>query len=259
MCCAGKHFSLASALDLSALALATFGFAFAGFVKGLTGLGFSSTCLPFLVLALGLKTAIPLVLLPSLATNASVMIDAGHFKETVTRFWPMYLLTLIGLGVGLYLLVSFDETGLVVVLGLVLMAYGVWALAKPDLRLPSHLEKPLALPSGFLTGIINGCTGCQLVPSMPFLMALHLEPSRFLQAINISFSLSSLVVALGLAKFGLLTWKILGLSALSFVPVFAGIWLGTRLRKRLSVEAFRKAALSVLVLLGALLLLRAVF
>lgn len=208
------------------------------------------------MLALGLKTAIPLVLLPSLATNTSVMIDAGHFKETLKRFWPMYLLTLLGLGVGLTMLVSFDESGLVAVLGIVLMAYGAWALAKPDLRLPSRLEKPLALPSGFLTGVINGCTGCQLVPSMPFLMALHLEPSRFLQAINISFSLSSVAVALGLAKFGLLTWEILGLSALSFAPVFAGIWLGTKLRKQLSVAAFRTAALSVLVMLGALLLLR---
>ncbi len=246
-------------MDISALALATFGFAFAGFIKGLTGLGFSSTCLPFLVLALGLKTAIPLVLLPSLATNASVMLDAGHFRETVRRFWPMYLTTLGGLVVGLYFLVSFDEAGLVAVLGLVLMAYGGYALAKPDLRLPSRLEKPLALPSGLLTGVINGCTGCQLVPSMPFLMALHLEPNRFLQAINISFSLSSVFVAAGLAKFGLLTWKIVGLSLLSFVPVFSGIWIGAKLRRRLSVATFRTAALSVMVLLGALLLLRPVF
>ena len=94
---------------------------------------------------------------------------------------------------------------------------------------------------------------------MPFLMALHLEPNRFLQAINISFSLSSVFVAAGLAKFGLLTWKIVGLSALSFVPVFAGIWLCSKLRRRLSVSAFRTAALSVMVLLGALLLLRPVF
>ncbi|MEM8647332.1 MAG: sulfite exporter TauE/SafE family protein [Pseudomonadota bacterium] len=246
-------------MDTSAIALATFGFAFAGFIKGLTGLGFSSTCLPFLVLALGLKTAIPLVLLPSLATNASVMIDAGHFRETLQRFWPMYLTTLAGLGVGLYFLVSLDEAGLVAILGLVLMAYGAYALAKPDLRLPSRLEQPLALPSGLLTGVINGCTGCQLVPSMPFLMALHMEPNRFLQAINISFSLSSVVVAAGLAKFGLLTWKILGFSLLSFIPVFLGIWVGSRLRKQLSVAAFRTAALSVMVLLGALLLLRPVF
>ena len=245
-------------MDHSALALASFGFLFAGFIKGLTGLGFSSTCLPFLVLALGLKTAIPLVLLPSLATNTSVMLDAGHFHETLRRFWPMYAATLVGLGVGLYFLVSFDEAGLVAVLGLVLIAYGAYALAKPGLRLPPGLEAPLALPSGFLTGIINGCTGCQLVPSMPFLMALHMDPNRFLQAINISFSLSSVVVAAGLAKFGLLTWKIAGLSALSFIPVFTGIWVGSRLRKRLSVAAFRVAALSVLILLGALLLLRPV-
>ncbi|MEM7428428.1 MAG: sulfite exporter TauE/SafE family protein, partial [Pseudomonadota bacterium] len=83
-------------MDASLIALAVFGFVFAGFIKGLTGLGFSSTALPFLVLALGLKTAIPLVLLPSLATNTAVMIDAGYFRETLRRFWPMYLMTLAG-------------------------------------------------------------------------------------------------------------------------------------------------------------------
>ena len=94
------------------------------------------------------------------------------------------------------------------------------------------------------------------MPVLPYLIALRLPPDLFVQAINISFSLSSLVVATGLAKFGLLTWKIIGLSVLSFLPVLAGIWFGTKLRKRLSVSAFRTAALSVLVLLGALLLLR---
>ena len=87
-------------------------------------------------------------------------------------------------------------------------------------------------------------------------MSLHLDPNRFLQAINISFSLSSVVVALGLAKFGLLTWKILAFALLAFVPVFSGVWFGTKLRKRLSVEAFRTAAIAVMILLGALLLLR---
>ncbi len=243
-------------MDTFSILVAVFGFFFAGFIKGLTGLGFSSTCLPFLVLALGLKTAIPLVLLPSLATNTAVMIDAGHAGETLRRFWPMYLMNLLGLGLGLYFLVSLEENGLVGALGLVLIVYGAYALAKPDLRLPDYLEKPLAIPSGFLTGVINGCTGCQLVPSMPFLMALHMDPNRFLQAINISFSLSSVVVAAGLAKFGLLTWKIAGFSLLSFIPVFSGVWLGSKLRKRLSVTGFRVAALAVMMLLGALLLLR---
>ncbi len=243
-------------LDAFSIGLAVFGFAFAGFIKGLTGLGFSSTALPFLVLALGLKTAIPLVLLPSLATNSAVMIDAGHLRETLRRFWPMYAMTLAGLAIGLYLLVSFDEGGLIMVLGLVLIAYGAYALARPDLRLPAAWEKPLSIPSGFLTGIINGCTGCQLIPSMPFLMALHLDPPRFLQAINVSFSLSSVFVIFGLAKFGLLTWQILGFALLSFIPVFSGVWLGTQLRKRLSVQAFRTAALGVMMLLGALLLMK---
>ena len=84
-----------------AIALAIFGFFFAGFVKGTTGLGFSTTCLPFLVLALGLERAMPLVLIPSITSNILVMREVGNFGTAIKRFWPMYLATLPGLVIGL--------------------------------------------------------------------------------------------------------------------------------------------------------------
>ncbi len=42
-------------------------FVFAAFVKGTTGLGFSTIALPFLVLAIGLKEALPLLIIPSMS------------------------------------------------------------------------------------------------------------------------------------------------------------------------------------------------
>ena len=53
-------------LDLTLLqiagVLATY--MFAATAKGITGLGFSTTCLPILALFLGLKEALPLVIIP---------------------------------------------------------------------------------------------------------------------------------------------------------------------------------------------------
>lgn len=48
----------------------------AAFVKGATGLGFSTSALPILALGLGLKSAMPLVIIPSLVSNAIVMMQA---------------------------------------------------------------------------------------------------------------------------------------------------------------------------------------
>ena len=68
----------------------------AALAKGITGLGFSTACLPFLVLALGLRETLPLLLLPSLSSNVLVMRDAGPLKATVSRFWPMFLAQIPG-------------------------------------------------------------------------------------------------------------------------------------------------------------------
>ncbi|MEC8564005.1 MAG: hypothetical protein VXY90_08955 [Pseudomonadota bacterium] len=76
----------------------------AALAKGVTGLGFSTACLPFLVLALGLRETLPLLLLPSMASNLLVMRSVGHFRATVVGFWPLFLAQVPGVLLGLWLL-----------------------------------------------------------------------------------------------------------------------------------------------------------
>ena len=73
---------------------------FASSVKGVTGLGFSTICLPFMVLTVGLKAALPLLIIPSLASNFIVMRQAGYFRTTVNRFWHMLIATVLGVCFG---------------------------------------------------------------------------------------------------------------------------------------------------------------
>ena len=40
-------------------------FMFSAIAKGVTGLGFSTMCLPFLAMTVGLKEALPLLIIPS--------------------------------------------------------------------------------------------------------------------------------------------------------------------------------------------------
>ena len=238
------------------LAIIAAAFFFAAFAKGTTGLGFSTTCLPFLVYAMGLKAALPLLIVPSIASNIIVMREAGHFKETVWRFWPLFVMALPGVVIGLWLLDSIDAKLAAAVLGLVLVTYCIFALANPHLRLPTGLEKPLAPFVGFATGILNGMTGSQVMPVLPYLLSLNLEPNRFVQAINCSFTLSSVIMAAGLAKLGLLTLETALISACGLVLVWAGIKLGSRVRNLLSPEVFRVTILVFLMVLGASLAIR---
>ncbi len=224
--------------------------------KGVTGLGFSTTCLPFLALTIGLKEALPLLIIPSISSNLMVQIGAGQLVPTLRRFWPMLLATLPGVGLGLWLLGSVDGGTAGAVLGLVLVGYCAFAYAKPDLLLPAHLERPLGPISGFLTGVVNGVTGSQVMPSMPYLMSLNLDRNLFVQAINCSFTLSSIVMMIGLSRLGLLPITAVWVSVLGIGCVLLGIRLGERIRDRLAPEQFRLAVLAMLTLLGLSLVAR---
>lgn len=243
-------------ISTTALLFASFGFFFAGVVKGGTGLGFSTTCLPFLVLSLGLEHAMPLVLVPSLTSNFIVHIQAGEFRRTARTFWPMFAALIPGLALGLWLLAHVDLGYASAVLGGVLIVYGVWALKNIEAMLPKNIVPALRIPAGLLGGLINGLTGSQIMPVLPYLLSQPLERNIFLQAINTSFTISSLIMVAGLATIGFLTTEIALLSTAALLPMFAGVSLGARIRAGMTTDTFRKAVLVVLIGLGGVLVFK---
>jgi len=196
---------------------------FAATAKGVTGLGFSTTCLPILTLLVGLKDALPLVLIPSICSNVVVMRQAGRFGETLGRFWPMLLALIPGLALGLWTLAYIDGRLAGAILGGMMLVWCAFTLAKPELSIAEHWERPLAPFSGFLTGTINGITGSQVMPMVPFMMMLRLERNLFLQAVNCSFTLSSVIMVLGLGKLGLFSWEDVLISAIGVSFVTLGL------------------------------------
>jgi uncharacterized membrane protein YfcA len=169
----------------------------------------------------------------------------------------MLLATVPGIVIGLWTLALIDGRHAGGVLGVVLMIWCAFSYAKPEMRLPGRWEHLLGPVSGFLTGTVNGLTGSQVMPSMPYLMALHLDRNVFIQAINCSFTLSSFIMAVGLERLGLFTTDGVILSAIGTAFVFSGLKLGERIRHRLSPDAFRLALLAMLTGMGVSLVLRA--
>lgn len=243
-------------MDLNVIIVALVAFLVAGLIKGTTGLGFSTACLPFLVMAAGLKDALALIIVPSIISNLTVMREAGHFRETVSRFWPLYLALVPGIIAGLGVLDRIDGLAAAAVLGGVLCVYSLYGLTAPGLRLPDAWERPLAAPTGFLTGMLNGLTGTQVIPLLPYMLARPLDPNRLVQAVNCSFTLSSLAMAAGLSTLSLFSLKQLALSVAGIAPALGGVKLGSMLRRRLDAGLFRRLVLLVLLALGASMIWR---
>lgn len=228
----------------------------AAFLKGVTGLGFATLCLGLLASFFDIRMAVPLVFLPSLTSNFLVMHQAGRFRESLRRFWPLFLSTLPGLLLGMWLLSSGSSAVTKTLLGLVLICYGLWGLCFGVATLSKQAATRLMLPVGVVTGFINGATGSQIMPILPYLMALQLDRNLFVQAINSAFTFSTLVMIIGLGKVGILTWPVLLLSSAGIIPVALGIWLGGLVRNGVSEALYRKLVLLLLIGIGANLAVR---
>ncbi|MBE2264597.1 MAG: sulfite exporter TauE/SafE family protein [Burkholderiaceae bacterium] len=243
-----------SPTQLATIAAAYF---IAALVKGVTGLGYSSTCLPILTLAFGLKEALPLVLIPSVASNLVVMVSTPGFRASVWRFWPMILSAAASVFAGLWVLTQIRSESAAAVLGAVLMIYVAFALANARFRLTEARTRKFEPAIGAATGFVNGLTGSQVMPVIPYLLSLDLPRERFVQASNQSFTLSSAAMFVGLGAAGLMTVQVVAISALGLVLVALGVNIGQRISRRLAPQAFRTAVLIVLAALGLGLILRA--
>jgi len=246
-------------MDTQTIVIVLGSFLVSAFLKGFTGLGFSTICLGILAMFMDLKLAIPLVFLPSLCSNIIVMVQAGRFFEALRRFWPLFLSALPGLVIGILLLSHSSSEGPRALLGVVMLSYGIWALKNEIVPISGRQEKLLLAPVGFVSGIVNGVTGSQLMPIMPFLLSVKMERDIFIQTINCAFTLNTLVMLAGLGKLGLVTLPVLYLSGAGIIPVALGIFLGGLLRKRVTDVIYRKAVLVLLVIMGCNLLMMTVF
>lgn len=243
-----------SATQLTTIAAAYF---VAALVKGVTGMGYSSTCLPILTLAFGLKDALPLVLIPSVASNLVVMVSTSGFRDSLQRFWPMVVSAAVSVFPGLWVLTQIRSESAAAVLGAVLLIYVVFALSNARFRLTEARTRPFEPAIGAATGFVNGLTGSQVMPVIPYLLSIELPRERFIHASNQSFTLSSAAMFVGLGAAGLMTMQVVTVSACGLVLVALGVRIGQHISRHLAPQAFRTAVLIVLAALGLGLILRA--
>ena len=243
-------------MDEHSLLIAGIGLVAAGIVKGATGIGYSSCALPFLVSAIGLQPAMGLVIIPALASNVMLLFTAGHVRETINRFWPLYAATLPGIAGGIALLVWIEQTLPTRLLGVLIVLYAVLALLRPSLRIGARFERRARVPVGLLNGLMTGLTGSQVMPLMPYLLSIGLDADRFVQANNIAVVTASIFLALGLMSAGVLSAPALVVSILAVAPALIGVGIGAWARRYIRANVFRILVLVLLMALGLSLAVR---
>ncbi|QMV73343.1 sulfite exporter TauE/SafE family protein [Comamonas piscis] len=231
-------------------ALLTATFLFAGMVKGVTGMGLPTVAMGLLGMVMPPSIAASILLVPSFVTNVWQLFSGGAIGGLVRRLWPMLVVIVLGTVGGSTLLVRIDPTWSGFALGSALIVYALYALFAPALSIPRSLEKWLSPVVGLITGVVTGATGVFVMPAVPYLGALGLEKDELVQALGLSFTVSTIALALGLLANGAFRLNQLGLSSLSVLPALLGMWLGSLIRAHISPKRFRQCFLIFLVVLG---------
>lgn len=239
--------------------LLTVTFLLAGLVKGVTGMGLPTVAMGLLGTAMPPAAAAAMLVIPSLLTNIWQWLAGPDAFGLVRRFWPMMLGILLGTVSGAALLVRVDPLWSGLALGLALIGYAGYALISPALAIAARTEPWLSPVVGAVTGVITGATGVFVMPAVPYLQALRLDKDELVQALGLSFSVSTVALATGLFVHGALRVDQLGLSMLAIVPALIGMWLGQKIRARISARRFRQCFLLFLLVLGLELVSRPFF
>ncbi|HEX2887135.1 sulfite exporter TauE/SafE family protein [Vineibacter terrae] len=245
--------SEASILLLSAIAAV---FLLAGFVKGVIGLGLPTVAMGLLGAIMAPAQAAALLIIPSFVTNIWQLVAGPRMWPLLRRLWLMMLGVCAGTWAGAGWLTGEGAGRATVGLGIALVVYALVSLAAVRLHVPAHAEPWLSPVVGAATGLVTAATGVFVIPAVPYLQALDLDKEELVQALGLSFTVSTVALAAGLARDGAFAASLAGTSLLALVPALAGMLAGQYLRLRVQPETFRRWFLLGLLALGAYLTLR---
>jgi uncharacterized protein len=225
-------------LAIVALTIATF--LLAGFVKGVIGLGLPSIAIGLLAIAMPPAQAALLMIVPSLVTNAWQMFAGPYLPALLRRTWLLLVGCVIGVWFGGGIITSTNSRYAALGLGIALVVYGIVGLSGVRFSVRREAEWWWSFPVGLATGLITGATGVFVLPAGVYFQAIGLEKDELVQMLGISFTVSTVALAVILWRDGVMQFGNTAGSALAVVPALIGMLLGQRIRMRASPETFRK-------------------
>jgi uncharacterized membrane protein YfcA len=162
---------------------------------------------------------------------------------------PLIVGSAVGVPIGTRLLAAIDPAHLRTGFGVVLVAYSVYALARPAIK-PVRAGVAADVGVGALNGLLGGLTGltgivatiwCQLRGWPKDVHRMVFQPVNFMTAV---------IAAASLAAGGAVTPEVTEFYVLGLPLMLVGLWLGLRLYGRVDDAAFRKVVLGLLLASG---------
>ncbi|TDR94558.1 sulfite exporter TauE/SafE family protein [Enterovirga rhinocerotis] len=245
--------------DPFSIAVATLTFLLAGFVKGVIGLGLPTVAMGLLSTVMAPAQAASLLIVPSFVTNVWQLAAGPRFGALARRLWPMMIGVVAGTLAGTGFMQGGRAEQAAIALGVALIAYAALGLSALRFSVPPRAEGWLGPVIGLVTGLVTAATGVFVIPAVPYLGALGLKKEELIQALGLSFTVSTVALAAALAGGGSFEAGVAGASAAALVPALIGMMFGGWVRGRVSEPVFRRCFFLGLLALGAHLASRALY
>lgn len=225
-------------------------FFLAGVAKGVIGLGLPTISMGLLAIVLPPVEAAGILVLPSLLTNAWQMIAGPALPSLARRLWPMMLAVCLGTWAGLGLMTGASGRYGTALLGGALAIYALVGLLSVRFVLARARERLAGPAVGAVTGLITAATGVFVIPAVPYLQAIGLDKEELVQALGLSFTVSTAALSLNVAMAGGFGVSMAGPTLVALALACAGMAAGQCVRRLLSAALFRRCFFLGLLALG---------
>lgn len=226
-------------------------------VRAVFGFGNALIAMPLLAMtAIGMKTATPLVALIAAILALSILVKDWRMID-FKSIWRLLIGTLPGIPLGLLLLKGPHENTGKIILSLVIMGFSLYSLFQP--RLFTLKQELAAYPFGFLAGILGGAYNSNGPPIVIYGTLRKWPPDCFRANLQGYFFPANLIIIVSHGFGGLWTSTVGWYFLLSIPAVMLSMWIGNRLNRLIPQGDFDRYIHIILIMVGALLLIRTVW
>ena len=225
-------------------------------VKGLSGFGYALIATPLAAVLIDPSVAVVVLGVPALVMNLFQVGETGTGREYLRRHWSLVLAALVGSAIGVFILTRFPATRILgVVIGVVLVSYVLWAVARRG-KPTTRTAHPAALGTvGVAEGVLLGAVN--MGPLLPaYLHTFERDARRYIGGMSLVFTLVFAERIGQMSATGLMTPQLLWLGSVIGLVTLVGLGAGTALRRwgRVNQKVFSAVVLTLLAATGVTML-----
>ena len=220
------------------------------FTRSALGFGDALIAMPLLALMVDMQVATPLVAFAAPTIALTILLTEWRSVD-IRAAWRLIVSSLMGIPLGLFFLKNAPEPLVKAILGLVLIGFGLFKLAVPQV-ITLRSDK-LAYVFGLLAGILGGAYNTNGPPVVVYGTLRGWSPESFRSTLQCYFLPTGLMILIGQGLAGLWTPTVLRLYAYALPVILLAIFVGGKVNRRVSGGQFHRIVYGFLVLIGALL------